>query len=167
MPKRPTPLDLAWRQVALDEKEGRLPEFVAETETEKRMEALAERARESRQELRRIRQLNRDGNDDAYLAAIGEYLRRHTSSTAASTAPSGGPSDDDDSSSDDESSSGDDKYPGHGGGGDDDDKDSDDDESLDNDKDETDAERDTMAMMAAAATILLHTTLMHPWMLMQ
>jgi len=71
-------MDLAWRQVALDEREGRLPEVVAETETEKRMEALAERARRSRQELRRIRQLNRGGNDAAYLDALGEYLRSYT-----------------------------------------------------------------------------------------
>ena len=75
--KRPTPMDLAWRQVALDEKEGRLPEYVAETETEKRMERMSERARRDGTELRRIRQLNREGNEDAYLDALGEYLRSH------------------------------------------------------------------------------------------
>ena len=75
--KRPTPMDLAWRQVSLDEKEGRLPDYVAETEAEKRMERLSEKSRREGEELRRIRQLNRDGNDDAYLEALGEYLSRH------------------------------------------------------------------------------------------
>ena len=70
--KRPTPMDLAWRQVALDEKEGRLPDYVAETEAEKRMERLSEKSRREGEELRRIRQLNRDGDDDAYLEALGE-----------------------------------------------------------------------------------------------
>ena len=69
--KRPTPMDLAWRQVALDEKEGRLPDYVAETEAEKRMERLSEKSRREGEELRRIRQLSRDGNDDAYLEALG------------------------------------------------------------------------------------------------
>ena len=36
--KRPTSMDLAWRQVAIDEKEGGILDLVAETETEKRME---------------------------------------------------------------------------------------------------------------------------------
>ena len=75
--KRPTPMDLAWRQVALDEKEGRLPDYVAETEAEKRMERLSEKSRREGEELRRIRQLNRDGDDDAYLEALGEYLSSH------------------------------------------------------------------------------------------
>ena len=70
-------MDLAWRQVALDEKEGRLPDYVAETEAEKRMERLSEKSRREGEELRRIRQLNRDGNDDAYLEALGEYLSSH------------------------------------------------------------------------------------------
>jgi hypothetical protein len=70
-------MDLAWRQVALDEKEGRLPDYVAETEAEKRMERLSEKSRREGEELRRIRQLSRDGNDDAYLEALGEYLSSH------------------------------------------------------------------------------------------
>ena len=70
-------MDLAWRQVALDEKEGRLPDYVAETEAEKRMERLSEKSRREGEELRRIRRLNRDGNDDAYLEALGEYLSSH------------------------------------------------------------------------------------------
>ena len=73
--KRPTPMDLAWRQVALDEKEGRLPDYVAETEAEKRMERLSEKSRREGGELRRIRQLNRDGNDDAYLEALGSHRK--------------------------------------------------------------------------------------------
>ena len=75
-PKRPTPMDLAWRQVALDEKEGNMLPYVAETETEIRMEELSESSRRDVEELRRIKQLNQDGKDDEYLAALGEYLEK-------------------------------------------------------------------------------------------
>ena len=41
------------------------------------MERLSEKSRREGEELRRIRRLNRDGNDDAYLEALGEYLSSH------------------------------------------------------------------------------------------
>ena len=74
-PKKPTPLDLAWRQVAIDEKEGRLPDFVAETETEKKLERIAERNRASRAELAKIRQLLAGDSQavDEGLEAVGRY----------------------------------------------------------------------------------------------
>ena len=75
--KRLTPMDLAWRQVMLDEKEGRLPDYVAETPAELKLEAIGEKSRRDGEELRRIRQLNQDGNDDAYIEALGEYLSSH------------------------------------------------------------------------------------------
>ena len=92
--KRPTPMDLAWRQVALDEKEGRIPEYVAETEVEKRMERMSKEAKRDVAELRRIRQLNRDGNDDAYFDALEKYLSRKKNGDADDT-------DDDDDDDDD------------------------------------------------------------------
>ena len=82
-PKKPTPMDLAWRQVAIDEREGRIPEFKAETETEMKLERIAERNRKSRAELVKIRALLAgDSQDvDAGLEAVGRYASRSTSSS--------------------------------------------------------------------------------------
>ena len=82
-PKKPTPMDLAWRQVAIDEREGRIPEFKAETETEMKLERIAERNRKSRAELVKIRTLLAgDSQDvDAGLEAVGRYASRSTSSS--------------------------------------------------------------------------------------
>ena len=76
--KRPTPMDLAWRQVALDEAAGRLPPFVAETKADKIIERVGEQNKRDGEELRRIRQLSAT-DDDAYLDALGEYLDRRRS----------------------------------------------------------------------------------------
>ena len=82
-PKKPTPIDMAWRQVAIDEREGRIPEFKAETETEIKLERIAERNRKSRAELVKIRTLLAgDSQDvDAGLEAVGRYASRSTSSS--------------------------------------------------------------------------------------
>jgi len=74
-PKRPTPMDLAWRQVALDEAAGRLPPFVAETKADKIIERVGEQNKRDGEELRRIRELSAT-DDDAYLDAVGAYLDR-------------------------------------------------------------------------------------------
>ena len=91
-PKKPTPLDLAWRQVAIDEKEGRIPEYVAETEAEKKLERIAERNRKSRAELAKIRTLLAgDSKDiDAGLEAVGRYAASALSSRNESSASSDG-----------------------------------------------------------------------------
>ena len=73
--KRPTPMDLAWRQVALDEAAGRLPPFVAETEVEKKLERIAEKNRRDKAELARIRKLYAE-DVDAGLEAIGRFAAR-------------------------------------------------------------------------------------------
>ena len=90
--KKPTPLDLAWRQVAIDEKEGRIPEYVAETETEKKLERIAERNRKSRAELAKIRALLAgDSKDiDAGLEAVGRYATSGSSSGSESATSSDG-----------------------------------------------------------------------------
>lgn len=82
-PKKPTPIDVAWRQVAIDEREGRIPEFKAETETEMKLERIAERNRKSRAELAKIRTLLAgDSQDvDAGLEAVGRYASRSASSS--------------------------------------------------------------------------------------
>eukprot|EP00563_Minutocellus_polymorphus_P015134 CAMPEP_0181056380 /NCGR_PEP_ID=MMETSP1070-20121207/19696_1 /TAXON_ID=265543 /ORGANISM="Minutocellus polymorphus, Strain NH13" /LENGTH=465 /DNA_ID=CAMNT_0023135743 /DNA_START=67 /DNA_END=1463 /DNA_ORIENTATION=- len=82
-PKKPTPIDLAWRQVAIDEKEGRIPEFKAETEAEKKLERIAERNRKCRAELAKIRTLLAgDSKDiDAGLEAVGRYATNGSSSS--------------------------------------------------------------------------------------
>ena len=82
-PKKPTPIDMAWRQVAIDEREGRIPEFKAETETEMKLERIAERNRKSRAELVKIRALLAgDSQDvDAGLEAVGRYASRSTLSS--------------------------------------------------------------------------------------
>ncbi len=82
-PKKSTPMDLAWRQVAIDEREGRIPEFKAETETEMKLERIAERNRKSRAELVKIRALLAgDSQDvDAGLEAVGRFASRSASSS--------------------------------------------------------------------------------------
>ena len=88
--KKPTPLDLAWRQVAIDEKEGRIPEYVAETETEKKLERIAESNRKSRAELAKIRALlaGNSKDIDAGLEAVGRYATSGSSSGSESATSS-------------------------------------------------------------------------------
>ena len=95
-PKKPTPMDIAWCQVAIDEKEGRIPEFKAETETEMKLERIAERNRKSRAELVKIRALLAgDSQDvDAGLEAIGRYASRSVSSSTRRCSSDSGSSND-------------------------------------------------------------------------
>ena len=70
--------------------EGRLPEYVAETETEKKLERIAERNRKSRAELAKIRALLAgDSKDiDAGLEAVGRYATSGSSSGSESATTS-------------------------------------------------------------------------------
>ena len=73
-PKRPTPMDLAWRQVALDEKEGRIPEFVAETEAERKVEAISAKNKERLLLLRKIKDASKRGDYDEYHRLMDRLL---------------------------------------------------------------------------------------------
>eukprot|EP00562_Extubocellulus_spinifer_P032630 CAMPEP_0178731442 /NCGR_PEP_ID=MMETSP0699-20121125/30042_1 /TAXON_ID=265572 /ORGANISM="Extubocellulus spinifer, Strain CCMP396" /LENGTH=469 /DNA_ID=CAMNT_0020383509 /DNA_START=52 /DNA_END=1461 /DNA_ORIENTATION=+ len=87
--KRPTPMDLAWRQVALDEAAGRLPPFVAETAVEKKLERIAEKNRRDKAELARIRKLYAE-DVDAGLEAIGRYAARASERSSSPPLPEDG-----------------------------------------------------------------------------